>query len=275
MLGKGSPLFHLFESQFKEARSLSSGLGKNFKSKKAIELEEKLIFLNIYLQVLNKIYFKEERLKFEPFEPFKPICRSMKRIHHFKLATAAFEEVKGTQSFTAFEAFLTAEKKVLYKEAYEVLISSPIDIWESFYLTVYSHSKKVQPLMINTATTQLINEELEYISFKEADQLDSEALKDIMEALRVITVGENMKIAIGLNPSFTSVIHGEMKSLSQLLIQWHQIHLFAQYLNYFLSGNEDVSLKYLELAKKAKIKKQRLSVGADSLCKKLLSKLTD
>lgn len=84
-----------------------------------------------------------------------------------------------------------------------------------------------------------------------------------------------MKIAIGLNPSFTSVIHGEMKSLSQLLIQWHQIHLFAQYLNYFLSGNEDVSLKYLELAKKAKIKKQRLSVGADSLCKKLLSKLTD
>src|SRR5690554_2253023 len=106
MLGKGSPLFHLFESQFKEARSLFNALGKNFKSKKAIELEEKLIFLNIYLQVLNKIHFTEERLKFEPFVPFKPICKSMRRIHHFKLAIEAFEEVKGTQSFATFEAFL-------------------------------------------------------------------------------------------------------------------------------------------------------------------------
>lgn len=275
MLGKGSPLFHLFESQFKEARSLFNVLGKSFKSKKAIELEEKLIFLNIYLQVLNKIHFKEERLKFEPFEPFKPICKAIKRIHHFKLALGAFDEVKGTQSFASYEAFLAAEKKALYKEVYEVMISSPLDIWESLYATAYRYSKKIQPLMINTATTQLINEELEYINYKEKVRLDSEALKDIMEALQVITVGENMKIAIGLNPLFTSDIHEEMKSLSHLLVQWHQTHLFAQYLNYFLSENEQVGSKYLELAKKVKSKKQRLSVGADSLCKNLLSKLTD
>src|SRR5690554_726810 len=225
MLGKGSPLFHLFESQFKEARSLSSGLGKNFKSKKAIELEEKLIFLNIYLQILNKIHFKEERLKFEPFEPFKPICKATKRIHHFKLAIAAFEEAKGTQNYGTYEGFLVAEKKALYKEVYEVMISSPLDIWESLYATAYRFSKKIQPLMINTATTQLINEELEYLNFKEKERLDSASLKDMMEAMQVITVSENIKIAIGLNPLFTPDIHEKMKELSQLLVQWHQTHL--------------------------------------------------
>lgn len=275
MLEKGSPLFHLFESQFNEARSFFNVLGKNFKSKKAIELEEKLIFLNIYLHILNKIHFREERLKFESFEPFKPICKALKRIHHFKLAVAAFEEVKGAQSFSTYEGFLMAEKKALYKEVYEVMISSPLDIWESLYAAAYRFSKKIQPLMVNTATTQLISEELEYLNFKEKDRLDSAALRDIMEALQVITVGENIKIAVGLNPLFTADIHQEMKELSQLLVQWHQTHLFAQHLNYFLSENEQVGSKYLEMAKKVRSKKQRLSAEADSLGKSLLIKLTD
>ena len=97
----------------------------------------------------------------------------------------------------------------------------------------------------------------------------------MMEAMQVITVSENIKIAIGLNPLFTPDIHEKMKELSQLLVQWHQTHLFAQHLNYFLSENEQVGSRYLELAKKIKSKKQRLSTEADSLGKNLLSKLID
>ena len=65
MLKKVSPLFQLFEKQYGEAHSLLTALNKNFRSKKALELEEKLVFINVYLHLLNKIHFQEERLKFE------------------------------------------------------------------------------------------------------------------------------------------------------------------------------------------------------------------
>lgn len=273
MFEKVSPLFQLFEKQYSEARALLNALGKNFRSKKALELEEKLIFINVYLHVLNKIHYNEERLKFDSFSGFKAICKSLKRIHHYKLAMAAFEEEKGKWAYTSYETFLNSEKKRLYKDVYELIISRPPDIWEPLYATAYGYSNGIKPLMIDTAAGQLINEELEYINIGGKEALDGQAMRDVMEALQVITVVENIKIAVGLNPVFTGNIHQEMKVLLRILAKWNQTYLFAQHLNYFLSDNEQVGSKYLELAKRMKEKKQRLAQEVASLCGNLFSKL--
>jgi hypothetical protein len=275
MLEKLPPMFHLFNQQYKEARNSFNALGKNFKSRKALELEDRLIFLNIYLQLLSKIHFKEERLKFESFGPFKTILKSLKRIHHYKLAMTAFEEEKRSRgsSYNTYENFLAAEKKELYKKAYEGLVSAPLDIWEELYITSYHYSKGVSPLMINTATTQLINEEIEDISVVDEDLLDSQSIRDLMEGLRIIHAVENINISLGLNPFFIPNIHLEMKALNQLVIKWHQTHLFAQHLNFFLGENDQVATKYLDMAKRTKIKKQRLTKELANLCMPFFSKL--
>ena len=273
MFEKVSPLFQLFEKQFNEAQALQSSLGKNFRSKKALELEDKLIFFNVYLHVLNKIHFNEERLKFESFSGFKSLCRSLKRIHHYKLASTAFEEEKAKTVYAGYEAFLNTEKKSLYKEVHELIMSLPQDIWEPLYATAYNYSRKISPLMLDTAAGQLINEELEYINVEGRDALDGQAMRDIMEALQVITVVENLKIAVGLNPVYTEGIHQEMKELLRVLTRWNQSYFFAQHLNHFLSDNEHVGNKYLELAKRMRTKKKRLAVEAANLYIELFSKL--
>ena len=273
MFEKVSPLFQLFEKQYIGAQALLNSLGKNFRSKKALELEEKLIFINVYLHLLNKIHFNEERLKFESFSGFKSICKSLKRIHHYKLAIAAFEEEKGKSVYATYEAFLNAEKKALYKDVYELIISRPQDIWEPLYSTAYDYSRRITPLMLDTAAGQLINEELEYINVEGKDSLDAQAMRDIMEALQVVTVVENIKIAVGLNPVYTDDIHQEMRTLMRVLAKSNQNYLFAQHLNYFLSDNEQVGNKYLDLAKRMRTKKKRLALEVTSLCNDLLSKL--
>lgn len=273
MLKKVSPFFQLFEKQYGEARSLLTALNKNFRSKKALELEEMLVFINVYLHILNKIHFQEERLKFESFSGFKAIERSLRRIHHYKLVMAAFEEEKGKVGFASYENFLISEKKALYKEVYELIISRPLDIWEKLYVAAYDYSQGIKPLMINTATQQLINEELEYLNVGSKEVLDSQSMREVMEGLQIVTVVENINVAVGLNPVFTADIHQEMRKLLHVLASWNKTSLFAQHLNHFLSDNEQVGNKYLELAKKARDKRKRLALEVASLWDALYPKL--
>ncbi len=273
MLEKVSPLFQLFEKQYTESRLLFDALGKNFKSKKALELEDKLTFINVYLHVLNKIHFQEERLKYEFFAPFRKICKALKRIHHYNLAIEAFEEEKTDARYSSYEERLRNERKKLYKEVFEVIISTPQDIWESLYVSGRKYSKNLTPLMVNTATNQLINEELEYLNFDEGEDVDNKSLRDVLEGLQIITVLENIRIGVGLNPLFTSSIHEEINTLRRSLRRWNKTYLFAQHLNLYLSENEQVGSKYLELAYTLKTKKQRLAFEVVSLCRSLFPKV--
>ncbi len=85
---------------------------------------------------------------------------------------------------------------------------------------------------------------------------------------------ENIKIAVGFNSLFIEDIHVEMKKLCQILNVWFQNHLFAQHLNFFLSENEMVGAKYLELAKSIKYNKIRLTEEVASHSKNLFQKWT-
>lgn len=270
-----SPMFHLFDQKFSEAKASFHILGKKLKCRTALDLEERIIFLGIYLQILSKIHFKEEKLKFELFDPFKTVCKGLKRIHRFKLISNAFESEKALtgMEYGGYQKHLIGEKKDLFKEVYNLLISTSPDIWEPFYAAVYTYSDGLTPLMINTATTQLINEEADLICLDGEFPLDSQSIKDILEGLRVITAVENIKIAIGLNPNFTTGVHGEMKNLGQLLNQWYQNHLFAQHFHFFLSENEQVGRKYLDLAKNVRKHKKRLTLEVASQCKILCTQL--
>jgi hypothetical protein len=276
MSDKVSPLFHLFDQQYNEAKASLCLLSKSFKSKKAQELEEKLIFLNIYLHLLSKIHFTEENLRFEPFDPFKRIGKALKRIRYYKLAVATYDAEKGSTGLTynTYDKFLATEKKELYREVYDIIVTAPLDVWEPLYATAHQYSQNIKPLMIDTSATKLINEEIEYLNYQEKDNPDSQSIKEIMEGLQTITAVENIKIAVGFNSMFTEDIHGEMKKLSQVMTQWFQNHLFCQHLNYFFGEKEIVGTKYLELAKSIKTKKLKLTEEVASLSQKLFVKWT-
>ena len=276
MSGKVSPLFHLFDQQYNEAKSCLGVLSKSFKSKKALELEEKLIFLNIYLHLLSKIHFTEENLRFEPFDPFKMIGKALRRIRYYKLAIITYEAEKASSglSYNTYDKFLTTEKNELYKEVYDIIITAPLDAWEPLYATAHHYSQNIKPMMMDTSAAKLINEEIEYLNYQEKDTRDSQSIKEIMEGLQTITAVENIKIAVGFNSMFTEDIHVEMKKLSQVMNKWFQNHLFGQHLNYFLGEKEIVGTKYLELAKRIKTKKLRLTEEVVSLSQNLFVKWT-
>lgn len=267
----------LFDKQLRQAKSALNSLNKNFKSKKALDLNENLIFLNIYLDLINRIHFHEERLQFQLFEPFKPIHKALKRIGNFKLIQAAFEQESITRQtgYNTYKKSLTAERKELYKEVYEVTFATPLDMWDSLYASIYNYGRNIGPLQIDTATLQLVNEEIDFFQFKgKSSQMDGQSLKELMEGIRIITVVENLRIAVGLNTIFTDGVHEKLAGLREVLNRWHRTHLFGQHLQFFLGENVDVGPKYIELAKRTRANKQRLTKEVASLYHNLFSKLT-
>jgi hypothetical protein len=249
MKGKVSPIFALFQQQFEAAKSAFDVLSKQYRGKKALELENKLIFLEIYIDLLSKIHFEEEQLKFRLFSPFKKIFKGLKKTKHIKMIMAQTEalKLKENPAFHAYLKSLETEKNQLYNEVYDLIISSPLQIWETLYHEAHHYSKGIKPLMINTATTQIINEELSFFQVDNNGKLDSKVLKDIYEGIRVITALENLRIESGFNPIFVQEVHERMSELQKTMLKWYENHLFIQHLVAFLTDKEEVSKKYLDL----------------------------
>jgi len=269
-----SPIFQLFDQQYDLAKRLFIALTKQFKSKKAIQLEEKLIFLEIYIDLLSKIHFNEKKLKFQLFAPYKELFKCLKKVLHIKLIQQAFAEVSAISgvSYGTYEKALLRDKNKIYTAAYDVIMSTPLEIWEALYREAFAHSKQLKPLMINTSTTQIINEELEYFKNDSEKKLEAKEIKDIYEGLQVIITLENVRIVSGLNATFTELIHTHMNDLSQLLYKWYQNHLLLQHLTFSLSEQEEApSKKYINLINTLKTNKKKLTTKVVSHCKHLFS----
>lgn len=257
-----SPIFQLFDQQYTIAKKLFASLAKQFKSKKAIELEEKLIFLEIYIDLLSRIHFNEKKLKFELFEPYKQLFKSLKKVLHIKLIQEALESAsaKSNLSYKSYEKILLKDKNKIYTAAYDVIIGTPFEIWEALYKEAFEYSKALRPLQINTSTTQIINEELEFFKSDSGTKLEAKEIKDIYEGLQVIITLENVRIVSGLNSTFTELVHEHMNQLSQLLYKWYQNHLFLQHLTFVHSNTEETpSQKYLDLILSLKSNKKKLT----------------
>ncbi len=275
--GKVSPIFRLFNQQYNEAKLSFTSLSKQFKGKKAIELEQKFIFFEIYLDLLSRIHFEEARLKFQLFETFKPLFKNLKKVKHLKYISHQLEELKLTRniSFNTYEKHLADEKKLLYAEGFDFVVKSPLKTWDNLYYETYYHSKELKPLMINTAITQIINEELEYFQLDQKTRLDSKALKDIYEGLRVITALENLRVESGFNPVFIRDVHDQINRLQQSLYNWYRNHLFIQHLSHFLANKEDVNKKYLDLLQSLKTNKKSYTQIVEQQCRSLFVKILD
>ncbi|GGZ28369.1 hypothetical protein GCM10007049_21660 [Echinicola pacifica] len=271
---KISPIFQPFDRQYTEAKSLFDSLAKMFKSNKSAELEEKLIFLEIYVDLLGRIHFQEAKLKFKLFGPYKDLFRALKKALHIRLihqALAQLQEKTG-QTYASYEKQVAKDKKSIYAEAYELIMATPVKVWENLYREAFEHSQSLTPLMVNTATTQIINEELAFFKFDSETKLEAKEIKDIYEGLQQIITLENLRIASGLNATFTNIIHEHMQELSKLLYRWYQNHLILQHLTFSLSDREDpINEKYVELIKKIRSDKKKLTAKAVSQCKHLFS----
>ncbi|WP_373495397.1 hypothetical protein [Aquiflexum sp.] len=277
MQGKTSPIFRLFHIQFEEAKSAFSSLGKQFKGKKAIELEQKLIFLEIYIDLLSRIYFKENNLKFQLFSPFKDLFKGLKKVKHIKMVLdqVRLHTVGQNMTLNTYIKSLESDKKKLYAEVYDLIVSTPFQIWDKLYEEAHHYSKGLKPLMINTATTQIINEELEFFNLEHKTKMDSKALKDIYEGLRVIIALENLRIESGFNSIFVEEIHGHMGGLRQSLLDWYQNHLFVQHLSFHLTDKENIAKKYLDLLSKLQVNKKSHTQKVIEKCRFLFDRILE
>ncbi|WP_192085727.1 hypothetical protein [Algoriphagus sp. Y33] len=275
MQAKVSPVFQLFESQHQEAKALFLTLGKQIKSKKAIELLGKMDFLELYADLMAKVHFDIEGLNFNIFSDFKLMKRSLRKIHHFKLAEKSLnnrELVLGIK-YNGYRIHLDKYKKKLYAEAFDLIVGSTLKSWDEFHQKAMNASRGIKALTINTAVNQIIQEELEFFALDHKGSMDSKALKDTFEGLRTIIMLENTLIQMGFNSIFVAGIHGEIEALKNNLKPWYSNHLSLQSLTHFLGTKEVVSKKYLDWAKELKTEKTALSAQAEKQAHDLFDKI--
>lgn len=277
MIGKLSPVFGLFAQQYEEAKEGFLALGKKYRGKKAIELEQRLIFLEIYTDLLSRIYFEEEKLQFKLFSPFKKVFKGLKKTKHLKYILSQLDEVetKNNVKFGSYRKKLEIDKAKLYAEVYDLIVATPLTTWEQLLHGAHHYSKGLKPLMINTSTTQIINEELEFFNLENKTRLTSSALKDIYEGLRVITALENLRIESGFNSIFVQEVHDRMAELQRSLNTWYQNHLFLQHLIGYLADWEEIPKKYLELLAQLQSNKKTYMHKVESQCKQLFERILE
>jgi hypothetical protein len=277
MQGKTSPIFGLFQQHFEGAKAAFNSLSKQYRGKKAIELEGRLIFLEIYIDLLSKIHFKESNLKFRLFSPYKKIFKGLKKTKHIKMIMNQVEAVKMKENivFNSYTKALENEKLKLYNEVYDLIVSAPLRIWEDLYQEAANYSKGLKPLMINTATTQIINEELEFFNVENYEKLDTKALKDIYEGIRVITALENLRIESGFNPIFVQEVHERMSELQKSMLLWYENHLFMQHLIGFLADKPEVQKKYLDLLSTIQANKKNHTKQVEKMSKELFQRILE
>ncbi|WBL43629.1 hypothetical protein PBT90_02860 [Algoriphagus halophytocola] len=270
-----SPVFHLFEKQHLEAKALFLALGKQIKSKKAIELSEKMDFLELYAELMAKVHYDKEGMQFEILSDFKKLQRSLKKVLHIKLAERNLDEreLKTGVKYNSYRLHLDKYKKQLYTQTFDLVVGSTLKSWEELYQKTKSASKGITPLTINTSVSKLIQEELEFIQIDLKQNMESKVFKEVFEGLRTIIMLENLLIYLGFNPIFVESIHREIHQLKENLKPWYSNHLALQSLMHFISGKENLSKKYQELAKTLRADKKALSADVGKQAHALFDKI--
>lgn len=275
MQAKVFSVFQLFEVQHQEAKMIFLTLGKQIKSKKIIELLGKMDFLELYADLMAKVHFDIEGLNFDIFSDFKAMKRSLRKIHHFKLAEKSLNdrEQKLGIKFNGYRSHLDKYKKELYAESFDIIVGSTLKSWDDFHDKAMNASRGIKPLGIHTAVNQIIQEELDYFQLDKKGSMDSKALKDTFEGLRTIIMLENLLIHLGFNSIFISEIHQEIAALKDNLKPWYSNQLSLQSLTHFLRDKPEAGKKYLDWLKELKEHKTGLATQAEKQAHVLFEKI--
>jgi hypothetical protein len=272
---KISPVFQIFLQQYQEANSLFLELGKEIKSKKAIELYNHLEFLELYSDLISKIHFENKSLEQPLFTPFKRLKKSLKKFHYLKLVERGVKnkEVGTGQKFESFKVYLATQKRQMQEDAFDLVVGSSLKTWEEFLEASRKWSKGINPLMISTAIHQLVQEELELVNREVKPPISTQTFRDLFESLRRVIMLENMLINLGFNSIFVNQVHQEIQLLKNDLKPWYSNHLTFQTISYFLSEKEEVSKKYLDWVKELKESKKIMSNLIENQAIQLISKI--
>ncbi|OOG73117.1 hypothetical protein [Algoriphagus sp. A40] len=275
MQAKTSPVYQIFEQQHQDAKILFLALGKQIKSKKAIELQTKLEFLELFTDLMDKIHFEDQSLGSDLFLPFKTLKKSLRKTHHLKLVGRNLKarKAKSELGYDSYKDYLRAQKRKIHKEAFDLVVGSSLKTWDDFQQKAQLSSKGIKPLMINTAINQLVQEELEFLHHDLKAPLQSQGFRDLFESLRKIIMLENLLIQLGFNPIFVSSIHDEIGQLKENLKPWYSNHLAFQTLSGFLAEKDNISKKYMEWIKELKEEKISLSSEIEKQAFELLKKV--
>jgi hypothetical protein len=272
---KTSPVFQIFELQHQEAKTLFLALGKQVKSKKAIELQTKLEFLELFVDLMEKVHFQNQSLGIELFLPFKDLKRSLRKTHHLKLVERNLRsrEEKTDLLYDSYREYLMVQKRKIQKEAFDLVVGSSLKTWDDFSEKAHQTSREIKPLTINTAINQLVQEELESVHRELKTPVSSQGFRDLFDSLRKIIMLENLLIQLGFNPIFVSAIHEEISQLKENLKPWYSNHLAFQTLSGFLAEKTSISKKYMEWIKELKEEKKSLSSEIEKQAFALLNKV--
>jgi hypothetical protein len=272
---KTSPVFQIFLQQHQEAKTLFLDLGKEIKSKKAIQLLGHMEFLELYSELLSKIHFEDKELGQPLFPPLKKLKKSLKKIQHLKLVEKNLktkESVSGIK-FESFRTYLSTQKRIMQKETFDLVVGSSLKIWEELLDRAHQASKGIKPLTISTAIHQLVQEELELATNDVKSPMSTQSFRDLFESFRKVIMLENILLHLGFNSIFIPLIHQELQSVKNGLKPWYANHLTFQTMTHFLSEKEEVSKKYLDWAKELKEEKKNLSTEIEKQAVELVRKV--
>ncbi len=275
MQAKTSPVYRIFEQQHQEAKTLFLALGKQIKSKKAIELQTKLEFLELFTDLMGKVHFEDTRKGPDLFLDFKPLKKSLRKTHHIKLVERHLKarEAQLGESYVSFKDYLSSQKKEIQKEAFDLVVGSSLKSWDDFLVKAQVSSNGIKPLVINTAINQFVQEELGFLHHDLKIPLQSQGFRDLFESLRKIIMLENLLIGLGFNPIFVDSIHEEIGQLKENLKPWYSNHLAFQALSGFLAEKTNISKKYMVWIKELKDEKKSLSSEIERQAVELLNKI--
>lgn len=272
---KTSPVFQIFLQQHQDAKALFLDLGKEIKSKKAIQLLGHMEFLELYADLLSKIHFENKDLDQSLFSPLKKLKKSLKKIHHLKLVEKNLktrESISG-QKFESFRSYLSSQKRIMQKETFDLVVGSSLKNWEELLDRAHQASKGLKPLTISTAIHQLVQEELEMATNDVKSPMSTQSFRDLFESFRKVIMLENILLHLGFNSIFIPQIHQELQSVKNGLKPWYANHLTFQTMTHFLSEKEDVSKKYLDWVKELKEEKKNLSSEIEKQAVELVRKV--
>lgn len=272
---KTSPVFQIFLQQHQDAKALFLDLGKEIKSKKAIQLLGHMEFLELYADLLSKIHFENKDLDQSLFSPLKKLKKSLKKIHHLKLVEKNLktrESISG-QKFESFRTYLSVQKRIMQKETFDLVVGSSLKNWEELLDRAHQASKGLKPLTISTAIHQLVQEELEMATNDVKSPMSTQSFRDLFESFRKVIMLENILLHLGFNSIFIPQIHQELQSVKNGLKPWYANHLTFQTMTHFLSEKADVSKKYLDWVKELKEEKKNLSSEIEKQAVELVRKV--
>ncbi|WP_154855711.1 hypothetical protein [Cyclobacterium xiamenense] len=268
-------IMQVFDRHFDAGKAVFGELSKKIKSRKALNLYGELFFFRVFLQVLEKVHFSNKQEVSRVFAPFKELNKNLRKVQHIRMIADGFDTYLGNkpQDFADYEKELAQNKKEVYSQVYEIILSIPLKDWEALYAAVRDFSEGMTVLTINTAITQIINEEIDFFYFDTKSRLDPQTIHEIAGGLEKVTVLEKIRLSIGLNSIFTDKVHEQIAELTQQLEPWHRNQLLLQHLGCYLGQKERVSKKYQLVLTQIQKDHQGMTQSITERCKLLFTKM--